>query len=64
MLKRLWKWVRKTDAEKLGIAECTKDFIGDDNEYINAENGWEKLPDEFIEVEVKENGKADSGKTH
>lgn len=54
MLKRLWKWVRTSDAEKLGIAECTKDFIDDENEYINAKNGWEKLPREYIEVYIKE----------
>ena len=52
MIKRFWKWIKKEPNN--GVIESTKDYIDDENEYINAQNGWEKLPDEFVEIRVKE----------
>ena len=34
------------------MIEVTKDYFADGDEYINGKNGWQKLPEQFIEVKV------------
>ncbi len=55
MLVTFYKWFKKGRSPKSTMIETTKDYFSDGDEYINAKNGWEKLPDKYIELVVKEN---------
>ena len=61
MFKKFYKWF-KLPQEKETMLEVTKDYFAEDDEYINARNGWNMLPKEFIELKIgeKEDAKQDS----
>jgi len=61
MWKRFYKWF-KLPQSKETMLEVTKDYFSEDDEYINAKNGWQMLPKDFIElkIEEKKNEKKDS----
>lgn len=58
MLKKFYKWVKVPPTTSTMI-EVTKDYFADGDEYINEANGWKKLENQHIEVEV-EDGTEDS----
>lgn len=62
MIKRFFKWIKKSSAD-LGIIECTKDFVSEGNEYINEKNGWEKVPTEYIDIDMEDKDEKER-KTH
>ena len=53
---KFFKWFKRPEVKNTRV-EVAKDYFSDDDEYINAKNGWEKLPDQFIELKEKENVK-------
>jgi len=53
---KFFKWFKRPEVKGTRF-EVAKDYFSDDDEYINAKNGWEKLPDQFIELKEKENVK-------
>ena len=53
---KFFKWFKRPEVKGTRV-EVAKDYFSDDDEYINAKNGWEKLPDQFIELKEKENVK-------
>jgi hypothetical protein len=53
MLKRFYKWFRTPPVTET-MLEVTKDYFSEDDEYINAKNGWQMLPEEYIEVMIEE----------
>lgn len=59
MLKRFYKWIKLPPANDT-MVEVTKDYFSEDDEYINAKSGWEMLPDQFIEIKIKEKTDGDS----
>ncbi len=44
-----YKWYKKP-VEGTRV-EVTKDYFADGDEYINKENGWVKLPEQYIEID-------------
>jgi len=56
MLKRFYKWFKLPQAKET-MLEVTKDYFSEEDEYINAKNGWEMLPKEYIEIMVEEKEK-------
>lgn len=53
MRKKFYKWCKLPPATCTMI-EVTKDYFAEDDPYINPENGWVKIEDDYIEVEVDE----------
>jgi len=56
MRQRRWKWV-KIHPQNEKLTEATKDYFPDGDKYINAENGWVKKDDDFVDVEIKRGNK-------
>jgi len=59
MWKRFYKWL-KLPQSKETMLEVTKDYFSEDDEYINAKNGWQMLPKDFIELKIEERKDGDS----
>ena len=49
-MKKYYKWYKLPPATDT-MLEVTKDYFADGDEYINAENGWVKMEDDYIEVQ-------------
>lgn len=59
MLKRFYKWIKLPPTSDT-MVEVTKDYFSEDDKYINAQNGWQMLPKEYIKVRIKEKDDGDS----
>ena len=52
MKKKFFKWFNKATLEDTRV-QVTKDYFSEDDAfYGDAKNGWEMLPDNFIELKV------------
>lgn len=51
MKKRFYKWM-KLHQEKKTMLEVTKDYFSEEDDYINAKNGWTMLPQQYIEIQI------------
>lgn len=50
MKKKYYKWFKQPVVGTR--VEVTKDYFSEDDEYINESNGWVKIYEHFIELEV------------
>ena len=49
-MKKFYKWYKQpVEGTRL---EVTKDYFSDGDEYINEENGWVKIHESVIEIEM------------
>ncbi len=62
MLVKFYKWFKKGRSPKSTMIEVTKDYFSDGDDYINAEQGWEKLPEQYIELVVKKENEDEQSK--
>lgn len=57
-MKRFWKWCRLPDTNHNATrVEVTKDYFSDEDPHINKENGWTKVEEHYIDVEVEDGEK-------
>jgi len=47
---RFYKWYRQPVSGTM--LEVTKDYFADDDNYINEENGWVRIDEEYVELEI------------
>lgn len=52
MIKRFYKWFRVPVEAGNTRVEVTKDYFCDGDEYINENEGWSKIIDHYIDIEV------------
>ncbi len=50
---KYYKWM-KTEVAKPTMLEVTKDYFADGDDFINEKNGWEKLDNQFIDIDWDE----------
>ena len=62
MIKRFYKWFRVPVEAGNTRVEVTKDYFCDGDEYINETEGWSKIIDHYIDIEV--NNEQDCRETH
>jgi len=53
MYKKFYKWIKIPPTTET-MVETTKDYFSEDDEYINAKNGWQMLPEEYIKIKIKD----------
>jgi len=52
-MKKFYKWFKVVE-DNTTMVEVSKNYFSDDDEFINEENGWTKLENDFIEIEIEE----------
>jgi len=58
MVRRFYKWYKKNVNPKSTVVEVTNNYFAEGDEYINARNGYEMLPNDYIEI--KDNKKKEN----